>query len=61
MTSVYQVLRNGDSKDTRVPIIMEFRASGETETNVNKKCDSAKGYKEEVQRALNQGDHTRSP
>lgn len=35
---------------------MEFWTSGETKPKVKKKCDSAKGYKEKVQRALNLGD-----
>lgn len=42
------MLRNGDLKDIRVFIIMEFWVSGEIEINVNKKCDFVKGYKEEV-------------
>lgn len=47
------MLRNGDSKNTGVPIFVEFRTSGRTETKVKKRCDSAKGYKKKVQWALN--------
>lgn len=39
------MLVNGDSKDTRVPILGEFRTSWEAKTKVKKKCDSAKCYK----------------
>ena len=56
-----QVPGNGDSKETRDPILMEFRTRGETETNVKSKCDSANNYKEDIQRALNQVDQRRHP
>lgn len=55
------MLGNGDSKDTRVPIAMDFRTSGESETKVKKKCDSAEDYKEKIQRAMIQGDKRRCP
>lgn len=43
-----QVLGNGDSKDTMVPVLMKFRTSEETETKVKNKCDSVKGYQEKI-------------